>query len=42
VFDHLDRQGMLRAHLRGGYHRIASVWDMPETARALGSTAAVA
>jgi uncharacterized protein (TIGR00730 family) len=42
VFDHLDRQGMLRAHLRGGYQRIASVGDMPQTARVLASTAAVA
>lgn len=35
VFDHLDRQGMLRPHLRGGYHRIATVGEMPAAARAL-------
>jgi len=39
VFDHLDRQGMLRAHLRGGYHRIASVGEMPAAALALGGAA---
>lgn len=32
VFDHLDRQGMLRAHARGAYDRIRSVAEMPAAA----------
>ncbi len=32
VFDHLDRQKMLRAHVRGGFDRIDSVADMPAAA----------
>lgn len=32
VFDHLDRQRMLRQHVRGGYGQIASIDEMPATA----------
>jgi hypothetical protein len=45
VFDHLDRQKMLRAHVRGGYDRIATVDEMPAAAmrhRGTGAAEAVA
>jgi uncharacterized protein (TIGR00730 family) len=45
VFDHLDRQKMLRAHVRGGYDRIATVDEMPAAAmrrRGVAATGAVA
>lgn len=45
VFEHLDRQKMLRAHVRGGYDRIATVDEMPAAAlrrRAIAATGAVA
>lgn len=40
VFDHLDRQKMLRAHVRGGYDRIATVDEMPAAAMRHRGTAA--
>jgi predicted Rossmann-fold nucleotide-binding protein len=40
VFDHLDRQKMLRAHVRGGYDRIDGVADMPAAAARYSGRAA--
>lgn len=40
VFEHLDRQKMLRAHVRGGYDRIATVDEMPAAAMRHRGTAA--
>ncbi len=40
VFDHFDRQKMLRAHVRGGFDRIENVAEMPAAAARYSGRAA--